>query len=112
MRPVTVTNGELVQWLPVGDLAAVLGRSVGRVRALESRGVLPPALKRRRVDGGLGHWRLYPLPYVLELGRIAEEEGVTSRQRVSDWSSFSARAWAAYDAARATAGGNASRRRD
>lgn len=107
MRPVVSVDGVPTLLLPIGDLAAVMGRSVGRVRQLEKDGVLPPAPRRRRVKGHAG-WRLYPAAYVLEVARIAAEERITSRQAVHDMSVFSARVWDAYGAMQATADAEAS----
>lgn len=102
MRPVIAVSGIPTLLLPIGDLAAVMGRSVGRVRQLEKDGVLPPAPRRRRVAGHEG-WRLYPSAYVLEVARIAAEERITSRRAVMDMSRFSERVWDTYRAMQATA---------
>lgn len=102
MRPVVSVDGVPTLLLPIGDLAAVMGRSVGRVRQLEKDGVLPPAPRRRRVAGHEG-WRLYPSAYVMEVARIAAEERITSRRAVMDMTRFSERVWDAYRAMQATA---------
>lgn len=103
MRPTTVIKGEVVRLLPIGDLAAAIGRSVGHVRLLEKRGVLPPAPARRRVQGHRG-WRMYDARYVAALGVIAAEERIPTRKSVYDMSAFKERAWAAHRAIHATAG--------
>lgn len=103
MRPTAVIHGEVVEWVPVGDLAKALNRSVGHVRLLEKQGVLPPAPARRRVQGHPG-WRLYRADYVAAVAFIALEERITSRKSVHDMSAFKQRAWAAHRALHATAG--------
>lgn len=103
MRPTTVIHGEVVQLLPIGDLARAIGRSVGHVRLLEHQGVLPPAHARRRVQGHRG-WRLYRADYVAAVAVIAAEERIVSRKSVNDMTSFKQRAWAAHHAIHATGG--------
>jgi hypothetical protein len=103
MRPTTSVGGEVVQLVPVGDLAAALGRSVSHVRWLEAHGVLPPAQIRRQVKGHRG-WRLYDRRFVEEVAKIALEERVLQRRRVNDLSRFSSRVWDAHRALLATAG--------
>lgn len=103
MRPVVLVDGEPVRFVPVGDLAAAIGRSVSHVRLLEKKGILPPPHRRRRVAGHRG-WRLYDAGYVAELSRVATEEKVAARTRVMDMTRFSERAWSAHAAATAYSG--------
>lgn len=108
MRPTIEVDGETVQFLPIGDLARALGRSVSHVRLLEAKGVLPPPHRRRRVAGvvaGVAHpgWRMYRSDYIAELAEIALEEKITKRRAVMDMTTFSERAWAAHRALHATA---------
>jgi hypothetical protein len=103
MRPTVLVDGEPVTFLPIGDVARALGRSVGHVRLLEARGTLPPAHRRRSVTGHRG-WRLYDAGYVAELARIATEERITKRRAVMDMTVFSQRAWSAHAAATAYSG--------
>lgn len=103
MRPTTVIHGEVVQLLPIGDLARAIGRSVGHVRLLEKQGVLPPAHARRRVRGHCG-WRLYDARYVAAVAVIAVEERIASRSAVYDMTRFQERVWAAHAALHATGG--------
>jgi hypothetical protein len=102
MRPTAKIRGELVQLVPIGDLARAVGRSVGHVRLLEQRGVLPPPQARRRVAGHRG-WRLYRADFVAAVALIAAEERVASRRAVMDLSTFQARVWAVHAEMQATA---------
>jgi hypothetical protein len=108
MRPTVLVDGEPVTFLPIGDLAAAIGRSVSHIRLLEAQGILPPAHRRRRVAGHLG-WRMYRAEYVAELAQIAAEEKITARRAVMDMTRFSQRAWSAHRAAGATARGGVPR---
>lgn len=103
MRPTVLVDGEPVTFVPIGDVALALGRSVGHVRLLEASGILPPAHRRRHVAGHRG-WRLYDAGYVAELARIAVEEKITKRRAVHDMTIFSERAWSAHAAATAYSG--------
>jgi hypothetical protein len=106
MRPTLLINDEPVTFVPIGDVALALGRSVSHIRQLEARGILPPATHRRHVAGHRG-WRLYRADYVVVLARIAAEEKITTRRAVMDMSVFSQRAWATHRALQATAGAEA-----
>ena len=104
-RPVVRLDGQLVTLLPVGDLAEALNRSVGHVRLLESKGILPPPRARRRVKApGHAGWRWYDQRLVEAVARIAAEEGVSSRRAVTDLTRFSERVWAVHRSLAATAG--------
>lgn len=102
MRPVIEVAGSLVALVPIGDLARAMNRSVGHVRCLEAKGVLPPPGRRRRVAGHRG-WRLYDERFVMAVASIAAEERISSRRAVMDMTSFSERVWAAHAALQATA---------
>jgi hypothetical protein len=95
MRPTKTVRGELVQLVPIGDLAAAIGRSVGHVRLLEKHGVLPPPLARRRVRGHEG-WRLYDARFVEAIAIIAREERVAQRRAVHNLDRFRVRVWAVH----------------
>ncbi len=95
LRPTVLVDGDRVTFLPIGDLAAAIGRSVSHVRLLEAKGILPPAHGRRRVAGHRG-WRMYRADYVAELARIAVEEKITTRRAVQKMARFSERAWSAH----------------
>lgn len=96
VRPAAVLNGQLHLLLPVGDLARVMGRSVSHVRLLEKQGLLPPPQARRRVSGQPGR-RLYRSDFVLEVARLADEEGLIHQRAVRDISRFSERVWLAHE---------------
>ena len=103
MRPVIQVADKPVTLVPIGDLARAMNRSVGHVRALEAKGVLPPAGRRRRVAGHRG-WRLYDERFVMAVAVIAVEERVSSRRAVMDLTRFRERVWSAQAALQATAG--------
>ncbi len=104
-RPVVRLDGQLVTLVPIGDLAVAMGRSVGHVRLLEQKGILPPPRARRRVRApGHAGWRWYDLRFVEAVARIAAEEGVSSRRAVADLTRFSQRVWAVHRSLAATAG--------
>lgn len=107
-RRVTVElKGEEVTLLPIADMAAAIGRSVGHVRLLESKGVLPRPRVRRRVHAqgpAASGRRWYDKRLIDAVERIALEHGIRGRRRVADWTAFSREVWEVHATLRATAG--------
>jgi hypothetical protein len=108
MRPTLLVDGEPVTFLPIGDVALALGRSVSHIRQLEARGILPPAPRRRQVAGHPG-WRMYDQRFVTAVAEIAAEEKIPTRRAVMNMDRFSERAWAAHRALQATIDAGAGR---
>jgi hypothetical protein len=108
MRPTLLVGGEPITFVPIGDLAAAIRRSVSHIRQLEARGILPPAPRRRRVAGHRG-WRMYDQRFVAAVAEIAAEERIPQRRAVMDMGIFSERAWAAHRALQATVDAGAAR---
>lgn len=84
-------HGQMVVFFGRSNLAKALNRSVAAIRAMELKGVLcHPRLK----DPTRGHW-LYTESQILDLVKLAEEEGVINPNLKRPFSiRFKEEAWA------------------